>query len=150
MKGPKEAKVIKMSEAMRVAASLYNNPRYYSESEARIRRNQIRRQRIVRRQYLALGTILAIIIFTFCFSFSTIMSGAEGDDHVTNYKYFKTVTLHSGDSVWSVANANFEEGQYESLNEYIREINSINKLDSNSVVNAGEVLIIPYYSTEYR
>lgn len=144
------AMVIIMSEAMRVAASLYNNPRYISESEVRIRRNQIRRRRIVRRQYIALGAILAIIIFTLCFSFSTILSGAESDEHVTHYKYYKTVTLHSGDSVWTVADANYDAGQYDSIHEYISEINTLNKLSSDSVVNAGEVLIIPYYSTEYR
>lgn len=139
-----------MSEAMRAAASLYNNPRYFSESEERIRRNQVRRQRIVRRQYFALGTIIAIIIFTLCFSFTTILSGAEGEDHVTNYKYYKTVTIHSGESVWSIANDNFDSTQYKSINEYIREINNINKLQSDSIVNAGEDLIIPYYSTEFR
>lgn len=139
-----------MSEAMRAAASLYNNPRYFSESEERIRRNQIRRQRIVRRQYIALGTILAIVIFTICFSFTTILSGAEGEDHVTNYKYYKTVTLHSGDSVWSVASENYDSNQYRSLNEYISEINNINRLSAGSTVNAGEELIVPYYSTEFR
>ena len=135
---------------MRVAASLYNNPRYFSESEERIRRNRIRRQRIVRRQFIALACIVAIIIFTFCFSFTTILSGAEGEDHVTNYKYYKTVTVHSGDSVWSIASANYDEQRYNSLNNYICEIYSINGIDSSSIVNAGETLIVPYYSTEYR
>ena len=139
-----------MSEAMKVAASLYNNPRYFSESEERIRRNRIRRQRIVRRQFIALACILAIIIFTFSFSFTTILSGAEGEDHVTNYKYYKTVTVHSGDSVWSIASANFDEDRYNSINNYICEIYSINGIDSSSIVNAGETLIVPYYSTEYR
>jgi hypothetical protein len=139
-----------MSEAMRVAASLYNNPRYFSESEERIRRNLRRRQRIVRRQYTALAIIAAIVIFTLCFSFSTILSGAEGEDHVTNFKYYKTVTIHTGDSVWSIANDNYDEDRYKSVNDYIREIYSINGLDTASVLNAGESLIIPYYSTEYR
>ncbi len=144
------SKVKRMSEAMRAAASLYNNPRYFSHSEERIRRNQLRRQRIIRRQYMALGVICAIIIFTLCFSFSTILSGAEGEDHVTNYKYYKTVTVHSGDSVWSIASANFDDERYSSLNSYIGEINSINNLDSASTLNAGETIIVPYYSTEFR
>lgn len=99
---------------------------------------------------MALGVICAIIIFTLCFSFSTILSGAEGEDHVTNYKYYKTVTVHSGDSVWSIASANFDDERYSSLNSYIGEINSINNLDSASTLNAGETIIVPYYSTEFR
>ena len=36
-----------MSEAMRAAASLYNNPRYNSDSEIRIQKNKIKRQSII-------------------------------------------------------------------------------------------------------
>ena len=62
-----------MSEAMRAAASLYNNPRYNSESEIRIQKNKIRRQRIVRRQRVTLALVIAMILFAMIFVVSTLV-----------------------------------------------------------------------------
>ena len=139
-----------MSEAMRAAANLYNNPRYMSDSEIRRRKNKIRREKIVRRQFVTLAIIITIFIVYLCFSFTTIMSGAEGQDHVTNYKYYKTVVIHSGDSVWSIANQNFSPDMYKDINSYIGEINNINSLTASSTLKAGESLIVPYYSTDFK
>ena len=75
-----------MSEAMRAAASLYNNPRYNSVSEIRIQQNKIRRQRIVRRQYFLLGLTIALVIFLFAFIGTTVMSSAQSDEYEPSFK----------------------------------------------------------------
>jgi cell division septal protein FtsQ len=139
-----------MSDAMRVAANLYNNPRYCSESEIRRRKNKIRRERIVRRQFMVLAIIVSIFVIYACFAFTTIMSGAEGTDHVTEYKYYKSVVVHSGDSIWSIASENYNANKYKDINSYIKEINTINSLSACSTLKAGESLIVPYYETNFK
>ena len=139
-----------MSEAMRAAASLYNNPRYNSVSEIRIQQNKIRRQRIVRRQYFLLGLTIALVIFLFAFIGTTVMSSAQSDEYEPSFKYYKTVTVHSDETLWNIANANFSADNYDNLNEYIGEICMINAISDPDTINAGEDIVVPYYSTEFK
>ena len=139
-----------MSEAMRAAASLYNNPRYNSVSEIRIQQNKIRRQRIVRRQFILLGLTIALVIFLFAFIGTTVMSSAQSDEYEPSFKYYKTVTVHSDETLWNIANANFSEDNYDNLNEYIGEICMINAISDPDTINAGEDIVVPYYSAEFK
>ena len=139
-----------MSEAMRAVASLYNNPRYNSVSEIRIQQNKIRRQRIVRRQYFLLGLTIALVIFLFAFIGTTVMSSAQSDEYEPSFKYYKTVTVHSDETLWNIANANFSEDNYDNLNEYIGEICMINAITDPDKINAGEDIVVPYYSAEFK
>ena len=139
-----------MSEAMRAAASLYNNPRYNSVSEIRIQQNKIRRQRIVRRQYFLLGLTIALVIFLFAFIGTTVMSSAQSDEYKPSFKYYKTVTVHSDETLWNIANANFSEDNYDNLNEYIGEICMINAISDPDKINAGEDIVVPYYSADFK
>ena len=139
-----------MSEAMRAAASLYNNPRYNSVSEIRIQQNKIRRQRIVRRQYFLLGLTIALVIFLFAFIGTTVMSSAQSDEYEPSFKYYKTVTVHSDETLWNIANANFSADNYDNLNEYIGEICKINAISNPDTINAGEDIVVPYYSAEFK
>ena len=139
-----------MSEAMRAAASLYNNPRYNSVSEIRIQQNKIRRQRIVRRQYFLLGLTIALVIFLFAFIGTTVMSSAQSDEYEPSFKYYKTVTVHSDETLWNIANANFSEDNYDNLNEYIGEICMINAISDPDKINAGEDIVVPYYSADFK
>ena len=139
-----------MSEAMAIAASLYNNPRYYSESEIRRRNNKIRRQQIVRRQYIIISAVAFIAMFLIMFNIFSFKVSAQSDSFVPEYKYYKSVMIHSGDSLWSVANSEFNAEHYKDLNAYISEICMINSIDSDSILHAGESIVIPYYSRDYK
>ena len=139
-----------MSEAMRAAASLYNNPRYNSESEIRIQKNKIRRQRIVRRQFMLLGLSIALVVFLFILMGTSIMSSAQSDDYQPEFKYYKTVTVHSNETLWNIADGNFSSDNYDSLNAYMGEICKINAISDPNSIKAGEAIIIPYFSTEFK
>ncbi len=139
-----------MSEAMRAAASLYNDPRYYSKSEIRIRKNRIRRQRIVRRQIILLSLAIALFIFLLSFLFSSLMADAQTDEYRPEFKYYKTVTVHADETMWEIASANYAEDHYKNINAYISEICSINSISDANSIKAGEALVVPYYSTEYK
>ncbi len=138
-----------MSKALMTAASLYDDQRFLSRSEIRIYKNRIRRHRIVRCQRIALAMIIAIIVFLFMFLASTIVLEAEADTFVPEYKYYKTVTVHAGDTLWNIATDNFSEEHYEDINSYMDEICSINNILGDEI-NAGEDIVVPYFSTEFK
>ena len=139
-----------MSEAMAIAASLYNNPRFNSESEIRIRNNKLRRQKIVRRQYMLISAIVFVVIFVAVFNIFSFKASAQSDSYVPEYKYYKTITIHSGDSLWKLASSEYNEDHYKNIESYISEICKINSIDSDTILYAGESLVIPYYSCDYK
>ncbi len=139
-----------MSEAMRAAASLYNNPRYNSESEIRIQKNKIRRQRIVRRQFILLGLTVALVVFLFILMGTSIRTSAQSDDYEPEFKYYKTVTVHSNETLWNIADENFSSDNYDNMNSYMGEICKINSISDPDSIKAGEAIIIPYFSTEFK
>ncbi len=139
-----------MSGAMYAAASLYNDPRYFSKSEIRIRNNKLRRQRIFKRQVSMLIVVITIILFMIFFNRFSVMTGAQSDTYTPEFKYFTTVTVHTGDTLWNIAKEHYSEVHYHSFNEYLNEIYNLNHLAQNDKINAGECIIIPYYSTEFK
>ena len=139
-----------MSEALMKAAMLYNDQRFVSKSEIRIINNKRRRMRIVRRQRLALAAIIAVIMATMIFIIMTLSSSATSDKFVPEYKYYRQITVHSGDTLWNIASANLQTEHYKNVGAYMAEISSINHLAEDGSINAGENLILPYYSTEYK
>lgn len=139
-----------MSEAMYVAAKLYNDPRYFSDSEIRIRNNRIKRQKIVRRQFTLLFAFLTLIIFISIFIGTTLLSDAQSDDFVPEFKYYKSVTVHTGDNIWSIASDYYSPEHYDNMNAYVFEICNLNRISKSDNIKSGENLIIPYYSTEFK
>ncbi len=140
-----------MSEAMLAAARLYNDPRYFSPSEIRIRNNRIKRQRIVRRQIIVLSILATLFLFVTIFMASSFMADAQSDDSfVPEFKYYKTITVHSGDTIWEIANDNYNANHYDDIYKYIDEIKNINAIDDSDSLSAGEALILPYYSSEFK
>ncbi len=139
-----------MSNAMIAAASLYNDPRYFSASEVRIRNNRRRRQQIFRRQVFLLALLAAVMIFFMAFMFSSLMADAQSDDFVPSFKYYKTITIHTDDTLWAVAEDNFDSEHYTDIGAYMAEIRSINGITNSDMLHAGEALIIPYYSSEFK
>ncbi|MBQ3796170.1 MAG: LysM peptidoglycan-binding domain-containing protein [Butyrivibrio sp.] len=121
-----------------------------SRSEERIRRNRIRRQRIIRRQYTVLFSLITIILFLGIFMFSTILSDARSDDNIPDIKYYKTITVHTGDTLLDIATEYYADEHYKSINGYLFEICTINKIKDADHLNAGESLIIPYFSSEFK
>ena len=139
-----------MTNAMYAAASLYNDPRFFSKSEVRIRANKARRQRIFQLQLTTTIIITTIVLFAIIFMCSSFSSDAQSDMYKPEFKYYTTVMVHSGDSLWSIASDHYSEDHYDDLNSYITEICRINRMNTDSILNAGESLIVPYYSCEYK
>lgn len=69
--------------------------------------NQQKRKRQVRNHKIALGLSLFMIIII---SFLLISFSTEANDmeHQPSYKYYKSVEIAKGDTLWSIASDNFD------------------------------------------
>ena len=63
------------------------------------------------------------------------------------YKYYTTVTVEDGDTLWTLADA-YMDDQYQNKREFITEVKQLNQIDENRI-HEGTQLVIPYYSAEY-
>ncbi len=139
-----------MTRAMYAARSLYNDEAFFNKSEARIRSNKARRQRIVRRQYGILLFSISLVLFLSVFMKMSFSSDAQSDEYVPEFKYYQSVTVHSGETLWSIASDNFNGEHYKNLDAYLSEICNINQLSDPDSIKAGECIILPYYSNVFK
>ena len=79
-----------------------------------------------------------------------MISDASTQGTPEGYKYYTTVCVRPGESLWQIAARNSESAYYASTADYMNEIMAINHVDADTVVDAGSVLIIPYHSTEIK
>lgn len=89
--------------------------------------------------FAAVGMILVCSV-----SYSAISSNAND-----GFKYYTSVTVEAGESLWELAGEYVDGVHYESRESYIAEVCSINHLADENSITAGQMLIIPYYSPEY-
>ena len=88
---------------------------------------------------LVLITALSIII-------GSIVSDAHTTETDQAYKYYTSIMIQEGDTLWSIADEHMS-GQYKSKQSYISEIKKLNHLTNDSIM-AGQYLIISYYSEQ--
>lgn len=123
------------------------NVRQITDREWR-RDRRVRRLRRKRRQKcLTIGFALAVIfcVILICtVSYSSIKAQAN-----TGFKYYTSVTVEHGETLWSIADRYIDYDHYEDKNAYIAEVESMNHLDAGETLLAGRLLIVPYYSAEY-
>lgn len=109
--------------------------------------NRQNRKRQVRHHIIALILSLFIII-TVPFLFLSFSTEANDLEHQPSYKYYKSVEISKGDTLWSIAYNNFDSAHYKDIQEYITEVKKINDLTSDHIV-AGNYVIVPYYGSEF-
>ncbi len=63
-----------------------------------------------------------------------------------NTKYFKSIEVDSGDTLWDIAELYITD-DYSSIQDYVDEIIDINQLNKDGRINSGCYIIVPYYST---
>lgn len=116
-------------------------------SERRIRNKQIRRRRELRHHFrMCLLTLMLAVSFSLIFfSFRT---KAQGQDEEILYKYYKSVIVEDGDTLWNYACQYGDVQYYNSHSDYINEVIHINSL-SEDKITSGQYLILPYYSSEF-
>jgi len=124
-----------------------DNTRQITDREWRRDRRVQRLRRERRQKYLTIGAALAVIfcIILICaVSYSSIRAQAN-----TGFKYYTSVTVEYGETLWSIADRYIDYNHYKDKNAYIAEVENMNHLDDGETLLAGQLLIVPYYSSEY-
>lgn len=116
---------------------------YYSRSKAK---HEMRKKQV--RTHITLLILSTIILSSIIVFFATISIQASDMTPQVSYKYFKSIYITQGDTLWSIAEENMDE-HYTSTSEYINEVKRMNSLTSDHIV-CGSYLIVPYFSTEYK
>lgn len=115
-------------------------------SERRIRNNRIRRQRELKNHFsMAMMTICLVVSFSF--GIGSFLSNAKDNADAASHKYYKSLMISSGDTLWTIAQEYIDTDHYDSLHDYINEIKRLNGMRGDDI-NYGEYLIVPYYDTD--
>lgn len=124
--------------------------RNFQEMSDRERRHYGRILRLRRERRRKAATAFLIVFITICMivvcaiSYSSIRSNAN-----SSFKYYTQVTVEAGENLWDIADEYIDYDFYKDKNSYISEVCSINHLDEDGTIDAGQRLILPYYSAEF-
>lgn len=117
-------------------------------SEQRIRNNRIRRNLQLRR-----NMIMCLLTFVLVISFSSLFfsfrTRAQSSEEEILYKYYKSIMVEEGDTLWGYAEIYGDNQYYDSQDAYIKEVMNMNFLNDDQIIS-GQYLILPYYSPEFQ
>ena len=108
-----------------------------------------KREAIVRKQRTFFVILITLLISLGILLGSSMNALASSKADVSSYyKYYTSVKIEEGDTLWSMADeyiGNFNLSKAE----YIKEICQINDISKNEIY-AGDYIVIPYYSNEIK
>ena len=87
---------------------------------------------------IIIAAALCIILFT-----NGNVARADGEAAAPRTRYYETITIKGGDSLWSIA-SEYRTSEYKDNNAYIDDLMFVNNLDSE-YITAGQHLIIIRY-----
>ena len=88
---------------------------------------------------LAVGILVGILVFS---------NSAKAKEEKVYYKYYTAIEVMPGDTLSSIAKDHLEG--YDSVSEYIEEVKYMNSIRNANSIRAGQIIHIPYYSTEIK
>jgi len=124
------------------------NNYYYTNRSIVNKKRRLQHLAIIRTRIMmtVLATLFVLIIMFFMNSMKT-----EATEQIpeTTYKYFTYHQIDKGDTLHDLAKEYISYEFYDSLQDYINEVKEINHL-KDDVIIAGQMLVIPYFSTEHK
>lgn len=111
------------------------------------RRHRMQRIRRIRRNCI-LCVLTLFMIAGLTLTLSVLRSTAQDKDAVVTYKYFTSITVEYGDTLYSLAEK-YTEGYDMELSDYVEEVMHINHLNDEKI-RSGQNLILPYFSEELK
>ena len=119
---------------------------YVSKNSSNLKKQQRTRQ--IYQRLLSSILCLAIIAAIFSVNFFLVKAKASSENEAFKYKYYTSITIESGETLWDIA-GEFISDDFTSVQDYIKEVKHINHITEDEIY-AGEELIVPYYSAEYK
>lgn len=106
-----------------------------------------KRQLAKRRMVILLATLFVVTVGSIVCG-SIFSSAKDPATDILQHKYYKSITIEQGDSLWSIAQE-YRSDAYKDTQEYIDELIQLNGLTSG-IIHEGQHLIVAYYDTEIR
>lgn len=99
--------------------------------------------------YLHTILIGAVILLVFSLGLSNFIASAhENTGDQTVYKYYSSIQIQPGDTLWDIAEETMTS-DYDSTAEYVEVLKEMNGLTSDHI-EAGHYLTVAYNDTVYR
>lgn len=119
-----------------------------TDREIRAYKRRLRRQREIMRRCITF-TITICLIVVGAISYHSISSSANTGKDELNFKYYTSITVAYGETLWDIADKYIDYDMYENKSEYIAEVQNINHLSEECNIRSGQILIVPYYSNNF-
>lgn len=96
-----------------------------------------------------IAVIIAVFIFILCSSVGSLLISSHGNrtEEPVNFKYYKSIIIEAGDTLWDIAETYMPE-DYNSTADYVCALKEMNNLASDEI-HAGQHLMIAYNDTEF-
>lgn len=88
--------------------------------------------------------VIAAAVCIILFSNKSVINADESGNAVQLTKYYKTITIEAGDTLWGIAEE-YKSGDYKTTQDYVDELITMNKLHSDSITS-GQKLIVAYFA----
>ena len=124
-----------------MAAAIHNNNMKHRQSNAG--RRTARNNRKAKKNRRMIASLTKCIIL---FSNHNVTNADESGNAVELTKYYKTITIQIGDTLWSIADE-YKSGDYRTVQDYVDELRSMNDLHSDNIL-AGQKLVVAYFVAE--
>ena len=110
-------------------------------------RAKIKRRKQVAKQKMMLLLVTVFIITVGSIVFGSIFSSANNPErNFKQHKYYKSIVIEDGDSLWSIAEDYCTE-TCDDTRAYVNELKELNGLSSETIYE-GQHLLVIYYDTE--
>ncbi len=114
-----------------------------------LERSKMRRRHERQKAIFRFAAAMFIVMTIASFTLSIRSFASEKDNDKARYKYYTSYSVAKGENLSILANR-YMTDDYRTADDYISEVVSINHLVSASDIYAGQVLILPYYSTDIK
>lgn len=101
------------------------------------------RNRRVNRGILVAAVAAVFIFLLGFFMGANNMNQVEARDYREAQKYYTSVEVEAGDTLWSIADE-YMTAEYDSRDEFMNEVRQMNHI-TGSGIRCGSTILVPYY-----
>ena len=110
----------------------------------------LRKRKSVARMQKGILAISVVVLIAFGILLGTSINAfASSQKDISSYnKYYTSIRIESGDTLWNIADKYIAEFHL-SKSDYIAEVCELNGISENNI-QAGDYIIVPYFSQEIK
>lgn len=108
-----------------------------------------RREAQLFRRKLILGVSITLLISIALLLGSAISAYAKDSNTAVTSKYYTSIEVQAGDTLWSIAEQ-YTNGSNREKQAYVKELCELNHLSNADSIHSGQYLTVSYLSTEQK